>query len=72
MERAITFLKIGGTLVSAIVTAILSANDVSEVVSPFGLSIQWSLLTFLLCFGFAVWWLSSLELYKYRGKSKWR
>lgn len=61
-----TFFKMGGTLVSALATAVLNANDVMEVVSLFGYSISWSLLTFLLFLLFIGWWIGGLELYKHR------
>lgn len=46
---------------SALATALLNTNDIREIISPFGVSIQWSLLTFLLFLVFVIWWISSLE-----------
>lgn len=59
-----TVFKVGGTLVSALITAVLNAYDIEEVLSVSGVSVQWSFLTFLLFFGFASWWIISLQLYK--------
>ncbi|MBI3931182.1 MAG: hypothetical protein HY325_04080 [Chloroflexi bacterium] len=49
---------------SALITARLTANDVTEVVSAFGITLQWSFLTFVLFLGFITWWIWGLENYK--------
>ena len=59
-----TAFKVGGTLVSALITAFLNAYDIEEALPLFGFSVQWTFLTFLLFFGFATWWIASLESYK--------
>lgn len=61
-----TIFKIGVTITSALATAILNAKDIREVVSLFGYSVQWSLLTFILFLGFVIWWIGGLESYKHR------
>ncbi|MBI2851671.1 MAG: hypothetical protein HYX84_01010 [Chloroflexi bacterium] len=66
MEKTGVFLRVGGTLVSALVTALLNGNDITEMVVPFGLSIPLSLITFLFFLGFTAWWIIGLEMYKNR------
>lgn len=57
-------IRVGGTLVTGIWTAISNASQVKEFVTLAGFQIQWSFIAFLAFLAFVVWWIWDLEIYK--------
>lgn len=61
------FLKVGGTIVSALATIVFTTVDIRETVFLFGYSLDWKwfiLVAFLFFLGFVIWWIWGLESYK--------
>jgi len=61
------FIKIGGTIMSAIATIALDIIDIQGAVSILGFNIEWKwfiLLAFVVFLSFVIWWIYGLESYK--------
>lgn len=61
-----TSIKVGGTFISASITAVLTTKDVQEFATPFGFQVPGALIAFVVFLFFVAWWIIGLETYKHR------